>query len=163
MITTQSSKLRRRRSQGPGSILRLCDCADAVADFALSPRAKFHIECLKVSAELSEGPSRKLPCCFTTAKHIAHTQKTLAPHSIVFLTSINGCFEATFKALNQMCSQMSNNICYMLTSQYFQKAMQKNDLTAHVNASFSFSIPAFKNGAVNPMTIVRNRKMSFTE
>ena len=44
---------------------------------------------------------------------------------------------------------------------FSRETIQKNDVTADVNASFSFSNAGFINGSMRPMTIVRNRKISF--
>ena len=43
------------------------------------------------------------------------SHQTKSAIRIVSLISINGCFEAAFKARNQSSSQMSNNICSTLT------------------------------------------------
>lgn len=139
-ITTQSSK-ERQQHQGPGSMskLEVGWCFSIITKNPLSPTVKY-FSVSEWAPTYQRATTESIPAV-SQQPITSHTYSDDAgPHNsnITFLISINGCFETTFKVLNQISSQMSNNICYTLTIQHFPETIPKKDVTADVNASFLF-------------------------
>lgn len=82
------------------------------------------------------APRHPHPCCLPAANHVFTGMPPSNKSNSISLMFMKASFEGVFKALIQISSQISNNICLMLTPSDISSTDTRKDVTADVNSPF---------------------------